>query len=142
MTILDLLAQAGGTTERSGNTMYLIRANGSETPERRAIDLRGLQSQQYSLQLLSLQGGDSVFVPPAEQFYVYGEVNAPNMYRLEPEMTVLQAITRGGGLTQYTNGKRVEIKRRDASGKLVTRKAGLNEILQADDVIHVKGSLF
>ena len=142
MTILDLLAQAGGTTERSGNVLYLIRTNGTEPPERRPIDLRGLQNQQYSLHLLTLQGGDSVFVPPAEQFYVYGEVNAPNMYRLEPEMTVLQAISRGGGLTPFTSGKRVEIKRRDASGQLVTRKAGLNERLQADDVIHVKGSLF
>jgi polysaccharide export outer membrane protein len=142
MTILDLLAQAGGTTERSGNVMFLIRANGTETAERRAIDLRGLQSQQYSLQLLTLRGGDSIFVPPAEQFYVYGEVNAPNMYRLEPEMTVLQAITRGGGLTKFSSGTRVEIKRRDDTGQLVTRKIGLNERVQADDVIHVKGSVF
>ncbi|HTE41921.1 MAG TPA: SLBB domain-containing protein, partial [Steroidobacteraceae bacterium] len=136
------LAQAGGTTERSGNVMYIIRANSAGEAERSAIDLRGLHNQQYSLKLLTLQGGDSVFVPPAEQFYIYGEVQTPNMYRLEPEMTVLQAISRGGGLTKVASSSRIEIKRRDPSGQLVTRKVSMNEQVLADDVIYVKESFF
>jgi polysaccharide export outer membrane protein len=140
--VLDLLAQAGGTTERSGNVMYIIRANATGEAERSAIDLRGLASQQYSLKLLTLQGGDSVFVPPAEQFYIYGEVQTPNMYRLEPDMTVLQAISRSGGLTKVASSSRIEIKRRDDSGQLVTRKVSMNERVLADDVIYVKESFF
>ncbi len=141
-TVLDLLAQAGGTTERSGNVMYVIRMSSDGEVNRRPIDLRGLHSDQYSLKLLTLQGGDSVFVPPAEQFYIYGQVQMPNMYRLEPEMTVLQAISRSGGLTKLASSNRIEIKRRDASGHLTARKADLSERVQPDDIIYVKESLF
>ena len=142
-TVLDVLAQAGGTTDKSGDVMYIIRNSNAGEVDRRMIDLRGLHNNRYSLKLLTLQGGDSVFVPPAEQFYIYGEVQEPNMYRLEPNMTVLQAISRGGGLTKLASRSRVEIKRRDLdSGQLITRKARLHEIVQADDVIYVKESLF
>jgi polysaccharide biosynthesis/export protein len=140
--VLDLLAQAGGTTDRSGNTMYIIRTSDSGEVDRRPIDLRGLHSDRYALKLLTLRGGDSVYVPPADQFYIYGEVHEPNMYRLEPEMTVLQAISRGGGLTKVASSGRVEIKRRGENGDLVTRKVALTERVQPDDVIYVKESLF
>jgi polysaccharide export outer membrane protein len=141
-TLLDLIAQAGGTTEQSGNQLYLVRANSSGELERHPIDLRGLQDHRYSLKMVTVQGGDSVYVPPAEQFYIYGEVQQPNMYRLEPDMTVLQAISRGGGLTKAGSSNRIEIKRRDQGGQLLTRKANLNERVEADDVIYVKESLF
>lgn len=141
-TVLDLLAQAGGTTERSGNVLYLVRPNDAGEMERRTIDLRGLQDHRYSLKVLTLQGGDSVFVPSAEQFYIYGEVQAPNMYRLESGMTVLQAISRSGGLTKVGSSNRIEIKRRNDTGQLVSRKAKLDEQVLADDVIHVKEGLF
>jgi len=140
-TVFDLIAQAGGTTERSSSLMYVIRADANGEIKRRAIDLRGLHNDGYQLQSLALQGGDSVFVPPAEHYYIYGEVNTPSMYRLEPNMTVLQAISRGGGLTKVAS-KRVQIKRRDSSGQLLTRNADLNETVQPDDVIYVKESLF
>ena len=141
-TVLDLLAQAGGTTERSGNVLFLMRTNEAGDMERRTIDLRGLQDHRYSLKVLTLQGGDSVFVPTAEQFYIYGEVQAPNMYRLEPGMTVLQAISRSGGMTKVASSNRIEIKRRNDSGQVVTRKVTLDEPVKADDVIHVKEGLF
>ena len=34
-------------------------------------------------------------VPQADQFYINGAVHTPNMYRMEPGMTVAQAIARG-----------------------------------------------
>ena len=142
-TVIDLLAQAGGTTERGGYVLYLMRADTkSGEIERHPIDLRGLQDHRYSLKMLTLQGGDSLFVPPAEQFYVYGEVQQPNMYRLEPEMTVLQAISRSGGFTRAANRNRVEIKRRDTGGATHVIKATLADRVEPDDVIYVKESLF
>ncbi len=142
-TVLDLLAEAGGTTERSANVVYVIRPDNVGNLERHPIDLKGLQNGRYSLQLITIRSGDSVFVPPAEQFYIYGEVQAPNMYRLEPDMTVLQAIVRGGGLTKYaTNNNRIEIKRRGTDGNVTKLKATVTERVKADDVIYVKESLF
>ena len=141
-TVLDLLALAGGTTERGGDTVYLIRDDGQGQLERQRIDLKGLQSDQVPLPALSLRAGDSIYVPPFEQYYIYGAVTSPNSYRLEPEMTVLQAISRSGGLTQFANEKRVEIKRRNPDGTFQTSRAKLNDRVQPDDVIHVKESRF
>jgi polysaccharide export outer membrane protein len=140
--VLDILALAGGTTDRGANTVFLIRADQAGRPERHAIDLKGLQNGQYPLQLVTLQGGDSIYVPPEEQFYIYGEVRAPNMYRLEPSMTVLQAISRGGGLTTFASNRRMEIKRKGADGVLATLKARLDTPVLANDVIYIKETLF
>jgi polysaccharide export outer membrane protein len=141
-TVLDLLALAGGTTDRGGDTLYLIRDDGQGKLERQRIDLKGLQSDQVPLPSLALHGGDSIYVPPYEQYYIYGAITQPNSYRLEPEMTVLQAISRSGGLTQFANEKRIEIKRRKADGTFQTYRALLTDPVQPDDVIHVKESRF
>jgi polysaccharide export outer membrane protein len=91
---------------------------------------------------LTLRGGDSLFVPPAEQFYIHGEVKAPNMYRLEPGMTVVQAISRGGGVTPRGSSNRIEIQRRKPDGSYKTSSAALGDVLQADDVIRIKERIF
>jgi polysaccharide biosynthesis/export protein len=141
-SVLDLLALAGGTTERGGDTVFLIRDDGQGQLERQRIDLKGLQSDQVALPSLSLRGGDSIYVPPYEQYYIYGAITSPNMYRLEPSMTVLQAISRSGGLTQFANEKRVEIKRKNPDGTFKTYRAKLTDSVLPDDVIYVKESRF
>jgi polysaccharide export outer membrane protein len=141
-TLLDLLAQAGGTSESSGDTVFVIRPDDAGNLQRHAVNLKGLTDGQYDLQFLALRGGDAVFVPPADQFYIYGQVQAPNMYRLEPDMTVLQAISRSGGLTATASKRRIEIRRRAADGEMVTAKVDLEERVYADDVIYVKESIF
>jgi len=73
--------------------------------------------------------------------YVYGEVQKGGAYRVEPNMTVMQAIAMGGGITPRGTERGIKISRRDASG--VKRvDADLNTTVQADDVIYVKESLF
>jgi polysaccharide export outer membrane protein len=141
-SLLDLLAQAGGTNERSGDTVFVIRPDGAGNLERHAVQLMGLQDGQVALNFPALRGGDAVFVPPADQFYIYGEVQSPNMYRLEPGMTVLQAISRSGGLTDVASRRRVRVKRRAADGTVVTTKVDPGERVQPNDVIYVKDSLF
>jgi len=72
---------------------------------------------------------------------VYGEVQKGGAYRVEPNMTVMQAIAMGGGITPRGTERGIKISRRDASG--VKRvDADLNTTVQADDVIYVKESLF
>ena len=66
----------------------------------------------------------------------------PNAYRLQPNMTVIQALSIGGGLTERGSDKRVQIKRRGSNGQLETIEAALNTQLRADDVIYVKERLF
>lgn len=141
-TVFDLLAQAGGVLESGSDVVYLIRSDKKGNSQRHRVDLRTLTSDNPELPRFTLRGGDSLFVPRAERFYVYGEVRSPNYYRLEPGMTVVQAIARGGGLTPRGSEHRIEIKRRKADGKLKTFDADLNDAVQADDVIRVKERIF
>jgi polysaccharide export outer membrane protein len=140
-TIFDLLALAGGALDTSADEIFLLRPDAAGNVQRYPINLRGLDDARKSIPTQALHGGDSVFVPRAEQFYIYGEVTAPNKYRVEPQMTVIQAITRAGGVTPRGSERRVDIKRL-SDAKYVTIKAKLNDLVKPDDVIHVKESIF
>lgn len=141
-TLLDLLAQAGGIAETGASTIYLLRAGPDGKPLRQAVDLRGLANGRGEVPDVRIRSGDSVYVPRAEQFYVYGEVQNPNAYRLDPNTTVLQAISRSGGLTPRGSDSRIVIKRRGKNGKYQTFDADLTDLVQADDVIRVKERIF
>jgi polysaccharide export outer membrane protein len=141
-TVLDLLAQAGGATENSGEQVYVLRADNTGTVQRYSVNLKGLADARNAPPTQTLKGGDSVYVPKAEQFYVYGQVQQPGMYKVEPGMTILQAIARAGGITLRGSDRRVEIKRRGKKGDYETHGARPTDIVQADDVIRVKESIF
>ena len=81
-------------------------------------------------------------VPKAAQFFVTGEVSHPAAYRLEPGLTVLQAIAQAGGVTARGSERRVEIKRTMAGGEVLTISAKSSEKIFANDVIRVKESIF
>jgi polysaccharide export outer membrane protein len=142
-SIFDLLAQAGGVlTETSSDLIYIIRPEKDGTTTRYPVDLKALADGKTTLPVRGLRGGDTVMVPRAEQFYINGEVMAPNKYRLESGMTVFQAIARAGGVTPRGSDSRVEIKRKEADGSYKTLKAKLSDPVKADDVIRVKESIF
>jgi polysaccharide export outer membrane protein len=143
-TVLDLLAQAGGATEKGSDIIYILRADASGNLQRRAVNLKGTVDAQDATPavLQTLRGGDSIFVPVAEQFYIAGEVRQPAMYRLESGMTLVQAIARAGGITERGSTSRVQIKRRGPKGDYVVISAKPNEKIQVDDVITVKERIF
>jgi polysaccharide export outer membrane protein len=141
-TVFDLLAQAGGVTAFSSDIIYILRPDASGKVNRYPINLKGFSDQKNALPTQTLQAGDSVYVPRAEQFYIYGEVAAPNMYRIEPGMTVIQAIARAGGITPRGSEHRIEIKRSGKDGKYVITHAKPGDLVQSDDVIRVKESIF
>lgn len=137
-SVLDVLADAGGVMPNSaGDTATLMRSDGTK----RDIDLdalfRGDQTQN-----VTVAGGDRIFVPRAEQFYVYGQVQKPGVYRLERNMTVSRAITAGGGLTARGTERRAVVKRRDAGGTEKEYSVKPTDVLKADDVLFIKESLF
>lgn len=141
-SVLDMLAQAGGVSEVGADMIVLIRPGADGKTQRIPIDLKKLTSGASDEPAVSLKGGDSLFVPRAEQYYVYGEVQAPNMYRLESGTTVVQAISRSGGLTPRGSDRRIEIKRQVAEGKYQTFDAELGDPVKPNDVIRVKERLF
>lgn len=140
-SIFDLLALAGGALDTASDEVFILRKDASGNTQRYPVNLKGLDDAKNSISMQTLRGGDTLFVPKAEQFYIYGEVTAPNKYRVEPHMTVIQAISRAGGVTLRGSERRVDIKRM-SNGNYITVKAKLNDLVQPDDVIHVKESIF
>jgi polysaccharide export outer membrane protein len=141
-SILDLLAQAGGVTDKGADTGYVQRTDAAGNVTRLPVDLKGLSAGSASMSTLKLQGGDSVYVPRADQYYIYGEVTSPNMYRLEPGMTVIEAVARAGGVTVRGSERRIDIKRAGKDGKYVVIHAKPDDHIAADDVIRVKEAIF
>jgi polysaccharide export outer membrane protein len=141
-TIFDLLAEAGGVAENGSDVVYVLRIGQDGKESRFPINLKGMSDANRSISTPPIKGGDSVFVPPAEQFYIYGEVSAPGKFRVEPGMTVVQAIARAGGISARGSLRRIEVKRKRSDGSYATSKGNLNDLVQADDVIRVKESIF
>jgi polysaccharide export outer membrane protein len=136
--LLDLLAEAGGVvTGMAADTATLLRADGSKLD----VDLFKL-FQGNPDENPAIAPGDTLYVPRASQFYVYGEVQRPGTYRLERRMTVSQAISAGGGLTPRGTERRAAVKRRDADGAEAVIDVRGSDFLQPDDVLLIKESLF
>jgi polysaccharide export outer membrane protein len=143
-TVLDLLAQAGGETDKGADTIYILRPDGTGALQRIAVDLKTAVDSNNSMPAVmqTLRGGDSLFVPAAQTFYIAGEVKAPASYRLDGGMTLVQAIARAGGVTERGSASRVQIKRRTLKGDYQVISGKASEVIQADDVITVKERIF
>jgi polysaccharide export outer membrane protein len=125
----DVIAAAGGIAAGGSDTVTVVRSGQSHKVEMLAKSFE-------------LKNGDTVHVERAPVFYVYGEVARAGAYRVEPNMTVMQAISVGGGISPRGSERRVKLRRPAADGKVVESDAKLQDAVQADDVIFVRESLF
>ncbi len=141
-SVVDLIALAGGFTDLSASVIYVTRTDASGNIKKFAVNMRNLNDPKNSMPEQALRGGDSVFVPRADQFFILGEVQKPAMYKLEPNLTVEQAISVAGGITAKGSERRVEIKRPGKDGKDESIKARPGDLVQPGDVIRVKESIF
>jgi polysaccharide export outer membrane protein len=136
--VLDLLAKAGGIAdEAAADRVILLRHDGKS----QVIDLEGLFSGDPT-QNPAVVNGDTINVPRAPRFYIYGEVQKPGSYRLERNMTLSRAISTSGGLTARGSERRAVVKRRDEAGREVTASIDGADAVREDDVLFVKESLF
>ena len=155
-TILEIISEAGGITERAGKKLYLIRGTSSESSaESIPIDLEELIEKGNPELNLPVQPGDVISIPPEKFIYIYvfGAVNSPGQLEVKESesITVLQAITKAGGLTDRAAKTRVKIIRQDESGKKRIIKVNLKDIikgkkkdiiLQKDDIVIVPETFF
>lgn len=136
-TMMDVISKAGGLTEDGSPTLTLYRKN--SPPQ--TFNLYSASNADIN-QNSAVEPGDVLLVDQADVFYTYGEVNSAGEYRLRENMTVMQAISISGGLTERASEKGIYIISSSAEGQSEPRKAKLNEIVQPSDVIMVEESLF
>ena len=141
-TLTDLLAMAGGIGALGSDTIVLIHKKQDNQLKQTKIDTLALfKGGQLDLDY-TIGEGDIIFVPRAEVFYIYGEVQHPGAFRLEKNMNVMQAISLGGGITLRGTERGAQIRRLDKDGKTITLSAAPGEQILPDDVIYIKESLF
>lgn len=139
--VTDVLALAGGIAADGADTVTLVRTRDG-TPEYRDIDVIALFKPGGEASNELVQDGDIINVSRQPMFYIYGEVNRPGAFRLEQNMSVVQALSMGGGVTVRGTQRGIKIMRRDASGAMQELAANLADPVNKDDVIYVKESLF
>ncbi|GAA5169821.1 polysaccharide export protein EpsE [Viridibacterium curvum] len=141
MRFSDMLATAGGVAQTGSDTVVLTGTREGRY-FRQEIDITSLFTTGDGSSDIVLQSGDAIFVPRAPMFYIYGEVQRPGSFRVERNMTVMQALATGGGMTQRGTLRGLQVHRRDASGKQQIIQPKMDDILQPDDVIYVREAIF
>ena len=138
--ISDVIAMAGGLDPNASDRIVL-HPSGAGKSEPVVVDLSSI-IQGDSSKNIEVRGGDSIFVPRASVVYVYGEVQKGGAYRIEPDMTVMQAISLAGGITPRGSESRVQLRRKGSDGKWKQFSVKLTDAVSPDDVIYVREGLF
>ena len=149
MTLVDVLVAAGNLTPSAGDEVFLVRRPKDAVGRRATLPGSDANTIRIGIQdLLTgkagqvvVEDGDTVVVPRAEAFLIRGEVRNPGAYVLHRDTTVGRAIALAGDLTPRGNERRISIIRM-VKGREVENKAKLTDIVQPDDIIMVRRSLF
>ncbi len=139
--LTDILALAGGVSPTGDdNVTVMVTRNGKTA--KLEINVPSMYRTGDLSRNLQLENGDTIFVQRAPVFYIYGEVQRAGSYRVEQAMTVMQALSLGGGVTPRGTDRGLKIRRKTADGTFRAIDASLTDPVQPDDVIYVRESLF
>ena len=139
--LTDFIAAAGGVAAPGSDLVTVVSLRDGKATKK-DVDLSQMFVSGNVDANLDLQPGDTIYVHRAPMVYVYGEVQKAGAYRLEPHMSVMQAIAMGGGLTPRGTQRGLKIHRRAADGHVQQLNARLTDEVKADDVVYVDESLF
>ena len=154
-TLLDMIGEAGGLSDRAGKKIYILRPYAPPGEERIEIDAEKLVYEADPMLNVPLQPGDIIMVPYQRKIriYVNGAVQQPGVkeFFADEEVTLLQAVTAAGGTTDRANESRVQVIRRLPDGtkrmfkvnlKRIKRGKAEDLLLEPNDVVYVPESFF
>jgi polysaccharide export outer membrane protein len=137
----DILALVGGIAPTGSDTV-VVTGERNGKPMRQEINVATMYLDGKAGNDIVMAGGDVVYVHRAPVFYVYGEAQKPGAYRLERNMNFMQALVAAGGPTVRGTEKRLRLSRQAADGTVKELVAEPGALVQPDDVIYVRESLF
>ena len=154
MTLLEVIANAGSTTATASDTIIVQRykeglaatiaapalPGDDKSAEVLRISLEDLRAGRLSANLL-LQDSDTIIVPAADRVYVSGFVKTPGSYPIRPGMTVRQAITEAGGISERGSTRGIKIIRKNPKGLEVEIDAQMSDLVRPNDQIKVRQRL-
>ena len=137
----EMIAAAGGVVPGGADVITLVGTRNGKAVKY-DIDLPAiLQAGKTELDI-TVANGDILYVDRAPSLYIYGEVQRPGVFRLERGMTIMQALAQAGGLTQRGTERGLRVNRRDASGAVRVLELKMNDLVERDDVIQIRESVF
>lgn len=139
--ISDFISLAGGPTELAGEVLFYTTSV-SSSPVTEEINIDALFKSPNTAQNKLVHPGDVLYVPRAPQVYVYGEVQRPGMYKIDKNMTVMQAIAKAGGLTIRGTQRSTKLHRKNEQGDVSKQNPELSTSLKDDDVLYIEESMF
>lgn len=137
----DVLAMAGGVAPTGSDTIVLSGIRDGK-PFRKEIDFPSIYIGGNQGDDIAVSGGDVVYVHRAPVFYIYGEAQRPGAYRIERGMTVQQALAQGGGTTVRGMDYWLRLDRKKADGTVERLSPDRFDLIQPDDVLYVRESVF
>ena len=141
MRLSDLLAIAGGVSVGGSDIVVLSGTRGG-TPLRVEVDLPLLFAAGGRDKDPLVENGDVIWVDRQPLVYIYGEVQRPGPLRLERDMTLMQALASGGGLSARGTEKGIRVHRRAEDGKVRVLQPAMDDRVKDGDVVYVRESLF
>ena len=176
VSLLKLISLCGGLTDNHGSSAFIFReshvnapateSNTESTPLKQGssagadddaipeyvfkpVSITGLLRGNLN-ENVTIEPHDIVNIPPADLFFVAGEVRAPGSFPLKPGTTLRQAISLAQGTTIQAAASRGMIFREDAStGQRIDMKIDIGAVMEgkakdlainANDVIIVPNS--
>lgn len=163
LRLLELMAFAGGPSERAGGRIDIIRTSGATCRTSTAIPDRGdlVATDLISVKLAEtlsgddranpyVQPGDIISMPEAEQAFVVGNVLKPSAINLKEPVTVSRAIAMAGGVMPDTKLNRIRIVRRSSQSgtnaeifvdlRAIDKLEAEDVALQSGDIVDVQAS--
>lgn len=139
--VSDMLAAAGGATP-NGDDVAIVTGVRNGKSFRKSIDIPSLFRDDSSEENIVLSGGDTIYIDRAPVFYIYGETQRPGSYRIERDMTIMQALAQGGGPTVRGSESRMRLNRKNAEGIVEQLSPEMTDPVLPNDVIYVRESIF
>jgi polysaccharide biosynthesis/export protein len=139
-TLTQILARAGGL--RDTGAMVTIQRKGVGGRAVQTFNGTDIVSGKINGDHILVQDNDEIFVALAPFYYVYGYVGHTGEFQLTRPLTVQEAISIAGGLSQLGTDWRMTIKRRSANGQTEEMPASLDDQVEPNDTIIVNERLF
>ena len=154
-SVIDMVALAGGITEKAGNQVMLFRQDPEGNRQSAVIDLMVLANpsgkvtdgKDAAVVNMPVQAGDVINVPQAGMYFVDGAVHRPGSYPISRNYTLTQALATAGGVDpELADYGSVSIYRRRGPTNVETIAVDLDSVMsrktediqvQPDDVIMV-----
>ena len=146
--LLEVLAAAGGPTQRAGKTVTITHRDHPDEPAKVDLPADLAKAPQDNIEVFP---GDTILVNRAGLVYVVGEVQRPSGLVMDnnEKMTVMEAIALVGGPTAIAATNSARLIRTTSTGReelhlalnkmLSTKRPDVD--LQPDDIIFVPASL-